>query len=61
MDEYIKCPCCGLTEVREHDICDVCLWQNDLNQLSDPAYAGGANKMSLNEARAAYAEGRPVE
>lgn len=60
MDEYIKCPCCGQTEVREHDICDVCDWQNDPVQLDKPDYRGGANQMSLNEARAAYESGKPV-
>ncbi|MEF9973583.1 MAG: CPCC family cysteine-rich protein [Clostridia bacterium] len=61
MDDPIKCPCCGLTDVREHDICEVCDWQNDPNQRMKPTLAGGANQMSLDEARAAYAEGLPVK
>lgn len=58
--ESIKCPCCGQTDVDEFDICEVCGWENDLVQLDDPDYSGGANEMSLNEARAAFREGRKV-
>jgi len=29
----------------------VCGWEDDPVQSSDPSYAGGANKDSLNEAR----------
>lgn len=46
--------------VAEHDICEVCLWQNDYVQLDDPDFSGGANEMSLNEARKAYKEGKEV-
>jgi hypothetical protein len=55
----IKCPVCGEYEFKErddYDSCDVCHWQNDSLQMSDPDYWGGANKESLNEARAAWAE-----
>lgn len=58
--ESIKCPCFGQTDVDEFDICDVCGWENDLIQLDDPDYSGGANQMSLNEARTAFREGRKV-
>lgn len=47
--------------VSEHDICEVCFWQNDSVQLYDPDFSGGANIMSLNEARKAWKEGRKVE
>ena len=50
----IICPCCGKTLVDEYEICDVCDWENDPVQLAKPDYAGGANKMSLNEERKAY-------
>ena len=59
--DNIKCPCCGKTMVSEHDICEVCFWQNDPVQLYDPDFSGGANIMSLNEARKAWKEGRKVE
>ena len=61
IDEEMKCPCCGKTLVREYDICEVCFWQNDLVQLGKPNLSGGANKMSLQEARAAYKAGKPVK
>ena len=61
MNETIKCPCCGQSLVREHDICEVCFWQNDPVQFLNPNYTGGANKMSLQEARAAYKAGKPVK
>lgn len=53
----IKCPCCGKTYIEEYEICDVCDWQNDPLQLLNPDYAGGANIMSLNEAKEAYKSG----
>ena len=47
----IPCPCCGQTKVTEYEICDVCDWENDPVQLSRPNFAGGANRLCLNEAR----------
>lgn len=58
-----RCPVCGRYEFEEHgsfDICEVCHWEDDPIQEKDPDYKGGANKMSLNEAREAYARGLPV-
>lgn len=52
--ELVPCPCCG-TRVflmeGGYEICDVCGWEDDPVQASDPDYAGGANRMSLNETR----------
>ncbi|WP_425493889.1 CPCC family cysteine-rich protein [Dyella silvatica] len=48
------CPCCGSKTIDEpgvYEICDVCNWEDDPAQSSDPDYAGGANRISLNEAR----------
>ena len=48
----IKCPVCGEYEFEAHndfDACDICHWQNDGVQLSDPTYWGGANDLSLND------------
>lgn len=59
----IKCPVCGkytFAEEDDYDICDECWWMNDRYQNMHPEYAGGANKMSLNQARAAYARGGKV-
>ncbi len=59
MNLKTKCALCG-EEVDRYDICDVCGWQDDDLQRDDPNYKGGANKMSLNEARKAYKEGREI-
>ena len=49
------CPVCGQYSFTEpHDICPVCGWEDDKVQLRDPDFAGGANEMSLNEARESY-------
>ncbi|MGN1014279.1 MAG: CPCC family cysteine-rich protein [Butyricicoccus sp.] len=63
MNEMKKnnCPCCGQTVVEEYDICNECGWENDPIQREKPDFRGGANRMSLKEARAAYAAGKPVE
>jgi hypothetical protein len=34
----------------------VCGWEDDPVQRADPSFAGGANVLSLNEARAAWRE-----
>lgn len=53
-EQRSPCPCCGqrtLDDLGAFEICDVCGWEDDPVQSSDPSYAGGANKESLNEAR----------
>lgn len=48
------CPCCGAQESFEdgdYAICRVCNWENDPLQLENPDLEGGANKLSLNQAR----------
>lgn len=54
--ESKTCPCCQQTEVEEFDygICKICGWENDNVQFNNPDYRGGANKESLNEARAKF-------
>ncbi|MGO6667903.1 CPCC family cysteine-rich protein [Rhizobium ruizarguesonis] len=52
-----KCPCCGcqtLTEISSYEICDVCGWEDDPVQSSDPTFVGGANRLSLDQARVAW-------
>lgn len=61
-----KCPCCGSLEIPVGEeglyyICSVCGWENDEIQKDNPNYKGGANQMSLNEAKKAYKEGKKVE
>jgi hypothetical protein len=60
------CPCCGYLTLEEpppgtYDICKVCFWEDDPVQFRDPDYAGGANAVSLNQARRNYAEHRVSE
>jgi len=50
------CPCCGFVTLDEEppgafQIRPVCYWEDDSVQFSEPSCRGGANKMSLNEAR----------
>ena len=56
----ILCPVCGKSQVEEYAICDVCNWENDPVQFEHPDLSGGANNMSLNQARAAYKAGKSV-
>ncbi|NCB35627.1 MAG: hypothetical protein EOM58_06245 [Clostridia bacterium] len=51
----IPCPVCGEEIVEAYDICETCGWQNDLLQFHHPDMSGGANPISLNEARENYA------
>ena len=37
-----------------------CGWQDDAVQNDNPDYKGGANQMSLNEAKEAYKKGEKV-
>ncbi len=50
------CPCCGyLTLSAEppgtYELCAVCWWEDDLAQFEDPGLTGGANEVSLTQAR----------
>lgn len=59
-----SCPVCGQYEFEcrgSFDICEICDWEDDSLQLEHPDYEGGANKMSLNQAREAYKKGLPIE
>lgn len=50
----MECPACGKYEFPEkdsYDICPVCGWEDDGLQDDDHNYAGGANSLSVNEAR----------
>jgi hypothetical protein len=59
--EIIKhaCPCCGYKTFSHepngsYEICGVCYWEDDLIQLQDPDYDGGANKVSLRQAQSNF-------
>lgn len=58
------CACCGQKTLECEDfyeICPVCGWEDDPLQRDEPDYQGGANQMSLNEAKEAYKNGLPIE
>lgn len=65
MNEYPKtCPVCGKYEYKVlgfSEVCPVCGWEDDIVQYDDPDYKNGANKMSLNEARELYKQGKKVK
>ncbi|MCQ2546441.1 MAG: hypothetical protein MJ161_02685 [Clostridia bacterium] len=59
MNEDLLCPVCGrhyFSKSNSFEICPVCGWEDDRVQKEDPDYSGGANEMSLNEARQKYSE-----
>lgn len=50
----MECPVCGrhnFSEENSFDICPICGWEDDGVQAGDHCYAGGANHLSVNEAR----------
>ena len=53
-----KCPCCGFYTLTEEpgnwDICEVCFWEDDPIQRGDETFSGGANHVSLKQARRNY-------
>ncbi len=54
------CPVCGYLTRREeslgtYDVCPVCFWEDDPVQGADPNRSGGANHVSLNEAKRNFA------
>jgi hypothetical protein len=55
------CPCCGYLTLPEpptgtFELCQVCFWEDDNIQFDDPDYEGGANKVSLRQARENFRE-----
>jgi hypothetical protein len=55
----IDCPCCAnktLDGAGNHEICPVCFWEDDPVQRDDPAYPGGANRISLKQAKRNFLE-----
>lgn len=60
--EACTCPVCGKYMFTTwDDVCDVCGWFHDPVQEENEDEEECANLMSLNQARAAYKAGRPVE
>lgn len=52
---WLNCPVCG-NEVRDYDICEKCGWQNTGETNID----GGPNRLTLEQAREAYAKGEKI-
>ena len=53
------CPVCRkhqFEKIGNYEICPVCNWEDDPVARKDPAFEGGANHMSLEEARERYFE-----
>jgi len=50
-DITYPCPCCGYLVFSEapgsYAICPLCYWEDDIEQLRYPSFAGGANAPSL--------------
>ena len=58
----LLCACCNNRTIEDvWDICPICNWQKDPVQEDDPDFWGGANDMSLNEAKEAYKKGLPIK
>lgn len=56
-----KCPCCGYYTFLKrpnggYEICEVCFWEDDPVQLEDEHCEGGANNISLLQARKNFRE-----
>ncbi|HPE59546.1 MAG TPA: CPCC family cysteine-rich protein [Thiolinea sp.] len=56
MNMSYACPCCGYLTFDEEppgtfEICPICGWEDDEAQFRDTTYDGGANVVSLEEAR----------
>ena len=57
--KIFTCRCCGKLTIEErddHEICEVCGWEDDQYQNEHPERGGGANVVSLNEAPRNVAE-----
>jgi|SRR5579863_3208303 len=59
MARVYLCPCCGFATLTNpqpgsYEICPVCFWEDDPAQKSHPRFAGGANEVSLEQARRNY-------
>ena len=61
--EEHACPVCGKHIFKAgtgYDICPVCGWADDPDQREMPDEEDLSNAMSLNEAREAYKQGKPI-
>ena len=58
MDSKYPCPCCGhlvfTQEPGHHEVCPICLWEDDLAQLRFPLMTGMVNTAPLETAQRNY-------
>lgn len=62
-DKNFPCPVCEKYTFRafgNFEVCPVCNWENDDYQYDFPDEDGGANRMSLNQAREVWKKGEKV-
>ena len=55
-EKQYSCPCCGFLtisslEKNSYEICPVCYWEVDMVQNQEIDFVGGANEISLRNAR----------
>jgi hypothetical protein len=64
-DKKFPCPCCGHIvfegQPGSEDICLICLWEDDVEQLRWPTLEDGANAVSLIEAQRNFAKYGAIE
>lgn len=59
MTDLLPCPCCESKTIQEpgcYEICPNCGWEDDPVQSKNSNFSGGANKLSLFEARKLFAQ-----
>jgi hypothetical protein len=67
MSESLRypCPCCGYLVFAEPpgsaDICLICFWEDDAEQLRFPTLENATNAVSLKQAQENYAQHRAIE
>jgi hypothetical protein len=59
MNRCYPCPCCEYLTLSEEpsgsfEICPVCGWEDDDVQYDNPNMEGGANSVSLNQAKSNF-------
>lgn len=54
MENFNCAVCRNIVKDEDFGCCDICGWEHDPVQEMEPDYRGGANKISLNEARAEW-------
>jgi len=55
MNDFYCAVCNSLVAGSDAGYCDVCDWMQDTVQEHEPDYRGGANNITLNEARTRWA------